>query len=101
MLTRISWQLRTIGHTCTGSCICHKKENGRFEVNPECTLAGHSGPVRCVAFSPDGTRIVSGSREHVKIWDVETGTEVSTFERAHKGWRGDGCVSFMFMVALA
>ena len=41
------------------------------------TLEGHSDDVRRVAF---GTRVVSRSRDElVKIWDVETGAEVSSF----------------------
>ena len=32
-----------------------------------------------IAFSRDGTRVVSGSNSnHVKIWDAETGAEVSS-----------------------
>ena len=43
------------------------------------TLAGHSGIVFAVAFSPDGTRIVSGSGDNLaKIWDVAAGVEVSS-----------------------
>ena len=43
-----------------------------------CTLAGHSKNVRSVAISADGKRVVSGSYDNtVKIWDVDTGTEVS------------------------
>ena len=42
------------------------------------TLAGHLDWVRSVAISADGKRVVSGSEdETVKIWDVDTGTEVS------------------------
>ena len=42
------------------------------------TLTGHMSWVRSVAFSPDGSRIVSGSQDcRVKIWDTETGGEVS------------------------
>ena len=42
------------------------------------TLGGHAGKVFSVAISADGKRFVSGSTdETVKIWDVETGTEVS------------------------
>lgn len=38
------------------------------------TLTGHSGPVRSVAFSPDGTTIASGSYDHfIKLWDVAGG----------------------------
>ena len=43
------------------------------------TLTGHSSLVRSIAFSRDGTRIVSGSDDSlVKIWNVETGALVST-----------------------
>ena len=50
--------------------------------NPLCvpqvrTLAGHAGEVTSVAFSPDGTRVVSGSTNSLAIvWDAETGAEV-------------------------
>ena len=41
------------------------------------TLTGHSDFVRSVAFSRDGTRIVSGSYDDlVMIWDTETGVQV-------------------------
>jgi len=44
------------------------------------TLTGrHSGSVFSVAFSPNGTRIVSGSGDKlVKIWDAATGAEVTS-----------------------
>ena len=42
------------------------------------TLSGHLQGVRSVAFSPDGTRIISGSDDgFVKIWDANTGVEVN------------------------
>jgi len=44
------------------------------------TLTGNTGPVFVVAYSPNGDRVVSGSRDRfVKIWDTETGAEVSNF----------------------
>ena len=39
------------------------------------TLYGHTGEVTSVAFSPDGTRIVTGSWDKTaKVWDAQTGT---------------------------
>ena len=38
------------------------------------TLTGHSGSVTSVSFSPDGSRIVSGSQDNsVRVWDAVTG----------------------------
>jgi WD40 repeat protein len=39
------------------------------------TLYGHTGKVKCVAFSLDGTRIVTGSSDSTaKAWEARTGT---------------------------
>ena len=43
-------------------------------------LSGHAKEVNCVAFSLDGTSLVSGSDDYtVKLWDVQTGGVVKTF----------------------
>ena len=45
------------------------------------TLEGHSDSVRSVAFSPDSTRLASGSYDHtVKIWDANSGACLQTLE---------------------
>ena len=50
------------------------------------TLRGHLGTVFSVAFSPDGQRIVTGSRDQTaKVWEAATGKELLTL----KGQRGD------------
>ena len=48
-------------------------ENGREQI----VLAGHRDKVRCVAYSPDSSRVVSGSKEGaVKIWNAASGREL-------------------------
>jgi len=55
----------------------------------QCTLRGHSAAVNSVAFSPDGTRVVSASGEleksdnTVRIWDVASGKEVGASGPGH------------------
>ena len=44
-------------------------------------LIGHSGYVYSVAFSPDGTKIISGSMDQtIKIWDANTGQCLKTLK---------------------
>ena len=44
------------------------------------TLTGHADMVQSVALSLDGKRVASGSADNlVKIWDIHTGAEVSSF----------------------
>jgi eukaryotic-like serine/threonine-protein kinase len=60
------------------------------------TLAGHSGRINSVAWSPDGARLATASEDAtVRLWDPQSGTPVFTL-RGHKGsvlsvdWRHDG-----------
>jgi WD40 repeat protein len=44
-------------------------------------LAGHSGSVDAVAVSPDGTRIVTASRDKTaRVWEAATGKEIARLE---------------------
>ena len=45
------------------------------------TLKGHKYSVNSVAYSPDGTKIISGSRDKtIKIWDANTGECLKTLK---------------------
>src|SRR5262245_62148243 len=45
------------------------------------TFQGHTDPVTSVCFSPDGTRLASGSRdETVRVWNARTGKEQRTLK---------------------
>ena len=47
------------------------------------TFIGHTGYVSSVVFSPDGSRILTGSADKTaKLWDMETG-ELLQIGRAH------------------
>src|SRR5262249_9524387 len=37
------------------------------------SLAGHTGTVQGVAYSPDGKLLATGGEEDVRIWDAKTG----------------------------
>ncbi|KZP17409.1 WD40 repeat-like protein, partial [Athelia psychrophila] len=50
-------------------------------------LEGHEDEVNSVAFSPDGTKIVSGSDDKtVRVWDAVTGQAALPPLEGHEDW---------------
>ena len=44
------------------------------------TFSGHTKMIRAVAFSPDGSKVLTGSDDgNAKVWDTTTGEELRTF----------------------
>src|SRR5688500_6522375 len=55
---------------------------------PLMTFRGHVRPVSAVAFTPDGSRLVSAGGDGdatVKVWDAATGQLLATFEGHDRG----------------
>jgi WD40 repeat protein len=50
------------------------------------TIAAHSDWVRCLSFTPDGTKLVSGSFDKtIKLWQLATGAVIHTLAEHPKG----------------
>ncbi|KAF9069544.1 WD40-repeat-containing domain protein [Rhodocollybia butyracea] len=64
-----------------------------FEHRDDILITGHTNAVNSVAFSPDGTSIVSGSADStVRIWDRSTGEQICPSIKGHS----DGVASVAF-----
>ena len=50
-------------------------------------LRGHTDAVNSVAFSPDGSKVISGSSDRsIRVWDASTGVEMLQSIRGHHDW---------------
>ena len=49
---------------------------------------GHDGDINDVAFSPDGSRLVSTGDDAVKVWDASTGRLLSAMSKVGGTWAG-------------
>jgi WD40 repeat protein len=47
------------------------------------TLSGLVGPVTCIAFSPDSSRVVTADDERLRVWNTFTGSELLALPRLY------------------
>jgi len=56
-----------------------EKFKGLYKVIHAAPNYGHSSSVRSVSFSPDGTKLASGSGDHtIKIWELDQDNIISS-----------------------
>ncbi|KAF8146627.1 quinon protein alcohol dehydrogenase-like superfamily, partial [Mycena galopus ATCC 62051] len=77
---------RTTKRYCESGLMTLRLKSGGSLSWPDAVLNGHKGFVISVAFSPDGTRIVSGSYDNtVCVWDAETQSQIGAPLEGHEG----------------
>src|SRR5438552_12430957 len=65
----------------TGQQSGEQRPKGLVTIKELASLKGHDGAVRCVAYSPDGRMLASGSDDStIKLWDVATGKGRATLK---------------------
>ncbi len=65
-----------------GACLALAAPLWAEDPKPRATLAAHNREVMSLAFSPDGKTLASGSGDDIKFWDVASGRNTATQEKA-------------------
>jgi WD40 repeat protein len=69
----------------SGAYLLWRPQPPKYTILTTIIYRGHSGPVWCVAWSHDGTRIASaGVDETAQVWDANTGSPFYTY-KGHRG----------------
>ncbi|KAJ7142333.1 WD40 repeat-like protein [Mycena epipterygia] len=74
--------MRIVSGSDDGTLRSWDAQTGALVVGP---LKGYTSFIASVDFSPDGTRLVSGSGDTLQIWDAETGKSVFGLIKGHTG----------------
>jgi WD40 repeat protein len=76
-----AWAMRRDGRRSAIESMADIRVGDAGTSDPPVVLRGHTGLVTCLAFSPDGSRLASGSEDRtIKLWDPATGSEVLTLK---------------------
>ena len=86
-------------HDGTGACICRKVRHGLRILLEGCSIEGHTGGLRAVAFSPCGGGIATAGLDGaVIVWDARTGKEKRRMQGDEEGASFGAAWSLCFSV---